>query len=367
MPKSYNPQAVRSLSIRRFKLRKIKLGSNIQIVGARNNGKSKLMQEFCYVNKDRFDEVHVWSYTDFMNMEFEDFIPKQNIHHRFKERDLRKIVDRQQRAWRKYKYNTKKGLPATPGKEVCILLDDCAFKGDIWSCETVNELFYNGRHSHITFVFVTQDAGDLGKKQRGQVDIVFATREIIKVNIKTLHDNYFGIFDLPRDFRRTFHELTEDFSMLVLVKNLSRSNDVEQLVYWYKANINLPPFRMGRPEEWVISDQMVDEEDPEEQARRDEELVKQKVQEAINAKQPLHQVLKCDSHGRPIDPKQQQHKTRSARQRRQRRRHNRHRRHRQAGPSTLSTSSAGMARFDQSYSTQFIVPQNNTTTFVYGL
>ena len=87
--------------------------------------------------------------------------------------------------------------------------------------------------------------------------------------------------------------------MLVLVKNLKRSNKIEDLVFWYLARLD-PQFRMGAtrrglrlPNTWTTN--------PEEQ-RRNEELVKQKVQEALDAKQPLHQVVRCDSHGRPMDP-----------------------------------------------------------------
>ena len=334
----HHKSGIRSLRIKRFKLHRIKLGSTMQVIGPRGNGKTCLMTEFCFQNKDKFDEVYAWSYTDYMNMELEDFIPRQNIYRRFKEHQMAKLIRRQQEEWRAYKLNKKRGQPARAGKELCFILDDCAFKGDIWSCDTIQEIFYNGRHSHITFVFVTQDAGDLPKKLRGQVDVVFATRELTKVNMKTLYDNYFGIFDYPRDFRKTFQALTQDYQMLVLVKNLCRSTAVEDLVFWYKANLELPDFKMGSAEAWVEAELHLDDQDPEDQARKDEELVKQKVAEAIAAKQPLHQVVQCDSHGRPMSS--QRARQHSQRHRRRNRRHRSH----------ISTTSIpnGMARFDAS-------------------
>jgi hypothetical protein len=337
MPKRYS-HSMRKLKIKRFKLDRIPLQSLVQIVGPRGNGKSMLMQEFCYENRDRFDEVYAWSYTDWMNLELEEFIPRQHIHHRFKERDMTKIIQKQEQEWRRYKWNLKHGRPATPGKEICFLLDDCAFKGDIWSTEVMNKLFYNGRHAHVTLVFVTQDAADLCKNMRGQVDVVFATRELTKVNVKTLHDNYFGIFDLPRDFRRTFNQLTQDYQMLVLAKNLTRSTDLEELVFWYKANIHLPPFRMGSAEAWAESDKHCEDEDPELQARKDENLVRQKVAEAIAAKQPIHQVVQCDTHGRAIDPRKARRKKQESRRKRKHR----------SSRVTYSTIPAGMARFERS-------------------
>lgn len=296
------------------------------------------MTEFCCVNKDKFDEVYAWSYTDYMNMELEEFIPIQNIHRRFKEREMSRIVKTQQREWRAYKKALKRGHPATPGKEVCFIMDDCAFDGSIWKSEIMNEIFYNGRHAHITFVFVTQDAGDLPKHLRGQVDVAFAARELSKANLKTLNDNYFGMFDLPRDFRRTFKDMTNDFGMLVIAKNIIRSNDVEDIVYWYKAKLDLPEFKMGSAESWAIAAAHADESDPEDQQRRDEELVREKVAEALAAKQPLHEVVRCDTRGRPIKPGSRRRKTRSSRRSRRSRGH-----HVSSVPQTT--------RFDRGWST----------------
>lgn len=328
---------MRQLKIKRFPLNRIPLQSIVQIVGPRGNGKSKLMQEFCYVNRDRFDDVYAWSYTDYMNLELEDFIPRQNIKHRFKERDMTKIIQSQEQDWRRYNWNKKHGRPSAPGKEICFLLDDCAFKGDIWSTDVMQKIFYNGRHAHVTFVFVTQDAADLSKNMRGQVDVVFATRELTKVNVKTLHDNYFGIFELPRDFRRTFNQLTQDYQMLVLAKNLSRSTNLEDLVFWYKANIELPAFRMGSAEAWAESDRHRNDEDPEVQARRDDNLVRQKVAEAIAAKQPLHNVVQCDTHGRAIDPRKARRKKQESRRKR----------NHKFSHGNYATVPAGVARFER--------------------
>ena len=303
------------------------------------------MKEFAYVNRDRFDEVYAWSYTDFMNMELEDFIPRQHIYRRFNERQMAKLVREQQRDWRAYKLATKKGLPGVKGKEVCFFLDDCAFDGSIWKADIINEIFYNGRHSKITFVFVTQDAGDLPKHLRGCVDVVFAARELSKMNQKTLYENYFGVFDMPRDFRRTFKSLTEDYAMLVLVKNLVRSNAIEDLVHWYSANLNIPNFKMGSAEAWAIAEAHVDAPDPEEQQRLDEELVKQKVAEVLAAKQPLHQIVRCDSRGRPIDPNKPRHKTHRSR-------------HGRSSQMRAHSIPAGLARFDQIHSTAGAYSQN---------
>ena len=58
------------------------------------------------------------------------FYSIQHIHRRFKERDMQKLVQQQQRDWRAYNKNKKRGLPAVP-TGLCFILDDCAFAGNM--------------------------------------------------------------------------------------------------------------------------------------------------------------------------------------------------------------------------------------------
>ena len=99
---------------------------------------------------------------------------------------------------------------------------------------------------------------------------------------------------------------------------------------------------MGSVEAWAESGCHRSDEDPKCKFPRDEELVGWGI-EAIAAKQPLHQVVQCDSHGRPIDPRRLRRKKQESRRRRKHR-------HRpgssSAYPSTYSVP-AGMARFER--------------------
>lgn len=318
---------LRSLYLKRFKLSWIKLGSIIQFIGSRGTGKSTMLENFMYCMRNIFHDIHAVSYTEYMTGDLEGKLPANRIHKKFNETKFRKIIRDQQKHVREAKRN------GTPFKHMAFIFDDSAFDDSIWKSETIKELFYNGRHSKITFIFCTQDAGDLPKKLRGQVDIAMAARELIKVNVKTLHENYFGAFDNYRDFRRTFKQMTQDFKMLIFAKNINRSTKIEDVIYWYKAKEELPVFRMCHPSIWVESERELQGQDPmdeEEQRRRDEELVRQKTQEALRAKQPLHQIVACDSHGRPVS-KSKKHKKKK------------HREHRRQSVSSHPT----LTRFDQ--------------------
>jgi len=58
-------------------------------------------------------------------------------------------------------------------------------------------------------------------------------------------------------------QCTQNYECLV-INNTTQSNKLEDIVFWYKADANLPNFRLGSPEIWVQSLQYLKEKDEEE-------------------------------------------------------------------------------------------------------
>ena len=59
----------------------------------------------------------------------------------------------------------------------------------------------------------------------------------------------------PRETRRrrppVASQVTENYGVLVL-DNTKRSNDVQDLITWYRANPHLPDFKIGKPIFWAM-------------------------------------------------------------------------------------------------------------------
>jgi hypothetical protein len=95
---------------------------------------------------------------------------------------------------------------------------------------------------------------------RSNVDYIFVCKENKKDNIEKLYKYYFGIFEKLADFKKVLLSCTNDFGCIVL-DNTSRSNKIEDQVFWYKAKMNRK-YRIGSPEMWRTWDkQLKDEED----------------------------------------------------------------------------------------------------------
>ena len=83
---------------------------------------------------------------------------------------------------------------------------------------------------------------------RSQVDYVFVLKDNILENKQKLWKHLFGIFPTFETFNEVFTQCTEDYGCLVL-DNRSRSNKIEDTVFWYKAKPNRK-FKIGSSQLW---------------------------------------------------------------------------------------------------------------------
>ena len=107
----------------------------------------------------------------------------------------------------------------------------------------MRDLFMNGRHLHVTFLNAMQYIMDMGPDLRTQVDYVFALRENIISNKSKLHKYFFGMFDKYEDFSRVMDRCTENHGCLVL-DNTAKTNNLEDCLFWYRASIDQPEFKV---------------------------------------------------------------------------------------------------------------------------
>ena len=83
---------------------------------------------------------------------------------------------------------------------------------------------------------------------RGNIDYVFILRENYISNRKRIYDHYAGMFPTFEIFCQVMDQCTENYECLV-IDNTSKSNKIEDQVYWYKASPH-ESFKIGAPEFW---------------------------------------------------------------------------------------------------------------------
>lgn len=156
-------------------------------------------------------------------------------------------------------------------RSLFIVLDDCMYDKKILKGLGIRDLFMNGRHLNITLCNAVQYVMDMGPDLRTQVDYVFALRENIISNKNKLWKYFFGMFEKYDDFARVMDKCTENHSCIVM-DNTTGSCNVEECIFWYKATIDLPDFKIGKPIYWKLSnDYMKTEEDKLREEKQDME------------------------------------------------------------------------------------------------
>ena len=236
-----------SLQLKKFNMNLIKDDSVVVMIGKRNTGKSFLTKDLLFYHQD-LPAGTVISPTENANKFYSDMVPPIFIYDEYEPKITEEFIKRQK--------NLKKRI--TNGEKdidnrAFLIMDDCLYDNDWKKDKVIREIFMNGRHWGIFFLLLMQYAIGIGPNLRCNIDWVFLLRENNVQNRKKLYENYAGMFHTFEMFCQTMDACTENFECLV-IHNGSKSNKLEDQVYWYKAD-NHENFRVCCPEAWEFSDQ----------------------------------------------------------------------------------------------------------------
>lgn len=226
-----------SLRLKEFNPSRIKGNSTILIIGKRGSGKSVLMKDIAYhLARERKIDMGVgFSATEDSNKNLASFLPDSLIHKKYKPEIVQKIYSMQQKHSKRNKM-----------QNVALILDDCLYEKKQFNSDLVRKLFFNGRHYNLLIMLLAQYSMDLNPSLRGNIDIIFVARDLVFANRERLYKNFFGIFPTFSAFDKVMTTVTQDFNFLVLVNNDARSTKAEDVLFYYRANPDLPEFRLGK-------------------------------------------------------------------------------------------------------------------------
>ena len=244
--KKFNPKTMRDNSI-------------VVFIAKRMSGKSTCVKDIMY-HKRNLPVGVVMSGTEEGNSYYQNFIPDLFIYNRYQSDVIEKVVARQ-----------KALLKDADTSNVFIILDDCMYDKKFMKEQIMRQIFYNGRHWNIFFMLTMQYCMDLTPDLRSNIDYIFVFRENILQNREKIYKNFFGIFPSFEMFNQVMDACTENYECLVL-DNTVKSNKIEDVVFWYKADLYEKGFRVGHPKFWNTHKRLYD---PKHDEKERERLLKQ--------------------------------------------------------------------------------------------
>lgn len=274
------------LRVRKFDPSTLKPHRIIILVGKRGTGKSVLQRDLLYHLSEKLDFGLAMTPTEESAETFRQHIPDSWIYSSFNGTKLDTMLTMQREMVR-----TKRQ------RNLFVIMDDCMYDKKILKGVGIRDLFMNGRHLSITLCNAVQYVMDMGPDLRTQVDYVFALRENIIANKSKLWKYFFGMFEKYEEFARVMDKCTADHGCIVM-DNTTGSCNVEECIFWYKAAMNLPPFKIGKEVYWRLSETYIktDEE------IRVEERAAFSMQKMVEGPKKRISVVECtDTNGVPFD------------------------------------------------------------------
>jgi len=230
------------LKIKKFDLKSMPDHVTIAMIAKRGSGKSYVTRELLFHKRHLPTTVAV-SKTEKLNKFYGDFIPDIYIHENYSNDLLNKVYARQRQIFEDNEERKRNGKRLKDAR-LMLVMDDCmSSKGSWVKEEPIQELFFNGRHYHISFILTMQYSLGIPPEMRSNFDYIFLLAEDFTSNRKRLYDHYAGMFPDFNSFNETFSALTENFGIMV-INNKIHSMDITEKVFWYRAK-ETPDFTSG--------------------------------------------------------------------------------------------------------------------------
>jgi hypothetical protein len=241
---------VRNLKLSKFDMSRIADDSVVVFIGKRNTGKSFLIRDLLW-NKRGIPIGTVLSGTEGANSFYSQIVPSILIHEEFNPAIIQNVIKRQQTVTKMMMKEKEQKGGSHIDRRTFVIMDDCMYDNKWVSDKFIRSLFMNGRHYGIMYILALQYVMGIPPVLRGNVDYVFILRENMVANRRRIYEQFAGIFPTFEFFCQIMDQCTENYECLV-IHNGSKSNKLEECVFWYKAEPR-PDFKMGSRDLWIKS------------------------------------------------------------------------------------------------------------------
>ena len=229
------------LRLKKFDIKNMAEHCTIAMIAKRASGKSYLTREIMY-HKRHIPSSIIISKTEKLNKFYGDFVASSFIYDKFDTEILTRMFSRQKKMIIDNDERKKKGKPQKD-TTLMLVMDDCMSDKKWVKDPNIGELFFNGRHYHVSLILTMQYAVGIPPEMRSNLDYIFLLAEDFTNNQKKLYEHYAGMFPTLDSFKQVFSHVTCNYGVMV-INNRIHSSNLTDKVFWYKAR-EVPEFRVG--------------------------------------------------------------------------------------------------------------------------
>jgi hypothetical protein len=159
------------IEIKKFNINDMCDHCTIAMIAKRASGKSYLTREILYHKRDIPTAIAI-SKTEKLNSFYGEFIPDSFIYYNYETDILSNIYNRQSIINEDNKVRVKNKQKEKDDR-IMIIMDDCMSSKGTWLKDpNILELFFNGRHHHISFILTMQFSLGIPPELRSNFDYI---------------------------------------------------------------------------------------------------------------------------------------------------------------------------------------------------
>ena len=210
----------------------------VGIIGRRGCGSTTLVEDICFNIKDRISTTSVVC-GKYGKIQYKDFVQDDFLYEEYNSESLLNIIKSQEE---KKSYNSH--------AFICdeLISDSNVLNGD----ENIKRLFYNGRCDRISSIIAMQNPLSIQPSLRNQFDYIFLFKENKSNERRKIYEQYAGMFPSFELFCKVFDYFTTTPFECLVIDNTVTSNNIEEQVFWYKANLHAP-FKFGYQKKEIVN------------------------------------------------------------------------------------------------------------------
>lgn len=246
------------LKLKKFDMKMIGDESVVVMLGKRGCGKSIIMKALL-ANQTTIPLGVVISPTEQANQFYGDFVPKMFIYDEYDNKIIDNVVKRQTAAVKAMRREEANFGSSNIDPRGFLILDDCMYDQSWTKDKNMRFLFLNGRHVRVLLCITQQYVLGLPPTMRSNIDYTFILRENSIQNRRKIFENYAGVFPSFELFCHVMDHTTNNYECMVIC-NRSQSNKLQDTVFWYKAPLDINPYKLCHPNYWALDRQCRKEE-----------------------------------------------------------------------------------------------------------
>ena len=223
-----------AVRIRRFDPATIKPHRVILIVGKRGCGKTTLLRDLMYHLRHSIDFGLAMCPTLESASMLRNALPDASVFDRFVPGKVEQLAALAQQL-----------VASKRDRNFLFIADDVLYDRAVLKGTGIRNIFFNGRHLRITFIILAQYMMDITADLRAQIDYLFVMRENIVANRLRLYKYLFGCVPTFDEFCALMDRCTQNYECLCL-DNTCADVRLQNCVFWYKAQADIPDFQIGR-------------------------------------------------------------------------------------------------------------------------